>query len=471
MPGGCGGLEKRVQVRLRPVWWQVMRGWFLTLYCAGTAFGLSVADLSGEVGNVNLDRPQFSISPSRQFIIYGPESETRMAISASAERVKRELLKLLRLSDEWKYEVVIQIHDSESLEPPPRHVAGRVMPVAGGYRFQLDVKIANGFTRKGFNRELIRLLLLEEMLSGYAGAEATLKKSRILPPWLHYGLAELVRYREEGTPSELFSGLLGSNKILEVKDILNGDPAGMDSVTRAAYEGSAAAFVRALLEQDSGAQRLTRTIREFPRYEGDVRPLLLEFYPGLSSSQSSMEKWWALEVASMAQPTAVDFLSVEETQRQLDRALTVRVEDQDGVSRDVSLEDVRDIDKRGDVRRLLGPNKVQLLRLSYRSFPLYRGIIDDYREVLERMLQYKSLGISGRLRKIGDARVALDAALENMDDYLNWYEAARISSKSGAFEEYKAVVDELRREEPMRGDRITRYLDAAESAARMPPMR
>ncbi|MEM7146069.1 MAG: hypothetical protein AAF591_13105 [Verrucomicrobiota bacterium] len=427
-------------------------------------YGPVAAISRGQGEDAGSEERRFSVSPSRQFVIYGTDSETRMALSASAEGIKRELLKLLRLGDEWQYEVVIQVDESESLTPPARYVAGRVMPVDGGYRFQLDVKLANGYTRREFNRELIRLLLLEEILSSHAGPEAIMKQSRILPTWLHHGATELVRYREEGTPSELFSGLLGSKKILEVQDILTGDPAAMDSISQSAYEASSAAFVKALLEQDSGAQRLVRTMREFPRYEGDVRPLLLEFFPALSKSSSSMEKWWALEVASMAQPTAIDFLSVEETQRQLDEALTVRVKDEEaGGEREILLADVRELGKAGDVRRLLGPNKVMLLRLSYRCFPLYRSIVDDYREVLERLLQYKSLGVAGRMEKIGEARANLDAALENVDDYLNWYEAARLSTKSGAFEDYKRVAEELRREEPARGDRISRYLDGAEA--------
>jgi hypothetical protein len=271
-----------------------------------------------------------------------------------------------------------------------------------------------------------------------------------------------VRYREEGTPSELFSGLLGSRKILEIQDILSGEPAVMDSVSRAAFSGSAAAFVKSLLGQDSGTQRLTRTIRELPRYEGDLRPLLLEFYPALSRSSSSMEKWWALEVASMAQPTALDFFSIEETGRRLDEALTVRLESAGEGARTVSLRDYRTIEKAGDARRFLVPNRLLLLQLSYQCFPLYRPVVDDYRDVVERMMQYKSFGIAGRIKKIDEVRANLDERLEDMSDYLNWYEAARVSEKSGAFGDYKTVVDELRREAPTRTDRISRYLEEAD---------
>lgn len=465
-PRGRGGAEAwkiACRVGWSPVWCVVMRGCPFSAVMAGMFLGSALSVDGAGVETIAPEKPQFSVSPSRQFVIYAKESGIRMAFSSSAEAVKRRLLTLLALGDEWRYEIVIQVDESEPVTPLARYSAGRVIPLEDGFRFQLDVKLASGFTRREFNRELIRLLLLEEMLSAHAGQEAALKTTRLLPPWLHDGLSELVRYRDEGTPIELFSGLLGSRKILEIQEILGGEPSKMDSVSRTAFEGSSAAFVRSLLEQDSGAQRLARTIRELPRYEGDVRPLLLEFYPALSRSSSSMEKWWALEVASMAQPKALDFLSIGETRRMLGEALTVRLDSNGDGPRTAPLSDFRTIEKSGDLRRLLVPNKILLMRLSYRCFPLYRSIIDDYREVLERMMQYKSLGISGRLEKVDERRARLDALLENMSDYLNWYEAARVSAKSGAFEDYKMVVDELRREEPVREDRISRYLDEVEA--------
>jgi hypothetical protein len=78
------------------------------------------------------------------------------------------------------------------------------------------------------------------------------------------------------------------------------------------------------------------------------------------------------------------------------------------------------------------------------------------------MMQYKSFGIAGRIKKIDEVRANLDERLEDMSDYLNWYEAARVSEKSGAFGDYKTVVDELRREAPTRTDRISRYLEEAD---------
>lgn len=68
------------------------------------AFVLSILLLGSAIG-APLER---SLSPSEQFAIYGEDSLSRGLISILAEKTKRDLLGLLRRSDNWKTPIVIR---------------------------------------------------------------------------------------------------------------------------------------------------------------------------------------------------------------------------------------------------------------------------------------------------------------------------------------------------------------------------
>src|SRR5579864_5295161 len=53
--------------------------------------------------------PERSISPSGQFVIHGGDTISRGAVSSLAERIKADLLAVLRRRDDWKIPVVIKL--------------------------------------------------------------------------------------------------------------------------------------------------------------------------------------------------------------------------------------------------------------------------------------------------------------------------------------------------------------------------
>ena len=44
----------------------------------------------------------------------------------------------------------------------------------------------------------------------------------------------------------------------------------------------------------------------------------------MGASKNSLEKWWTLQMATLATPSAMESLSVSETEQKLDEALTLR---------------------------------------------------------------------------------------------------------------------------------------------------
>ncbi len=61
--------------------------------------------------------PEHSVSPSRQFVIYGADATLRGAISELAEQTKTNLLALLGQRDGWKTAVVINLRSQEANLP------------------------------------------------------------------------------------------------------------------------------------------------------------------------------------------------------------------------------------------------------------------------------------------------------------------------------------------------------------------
>src|SRR5437763_14191356 len=55
-----------------------------------------------------------SMSPSRQFIIYGGDATLRGAVSKLAEQTKTNLLALLRQPDGWKTPIVVNLQSAQA---------------------------------------------------------------------------------------------------------------------------------------------------------------------------------------------------------------------------------------------------------------------------------------------------------------------------------------------------------------------
>jgi hypothetical protein len=56
--------------------------------------------------------------------------------------------------------------------------------------------------------------------------------------------------------------------------------------------------------------------------------------------------------------------------------------------------------------------------------------------------------------------------MRGIDDYLNWFEATRLSGPSGAFADYMKAAESASRPPPGKRDPISVYLDALETQFR-----
>ncbi len=64
---------------------------------------------------------EHSVSPSRQFVIYGADAAMRGAVSNLAERTKADFLVLLQQRDNWRVPIVVNLQPQQANLPevPP----------------------------------------------------------------------------------------------------------------------------------------------------------------------------------------------------------------------------------------------------------------------------------------------------------------------------------------------------------------
>ena len=91
--------------------------------------------------------------------------------------------------------------------------------------------------------------------------------------------------------------------------------------------------------------------------------------------------------------------------------------------------------------------RAELERLSYRCFPTYRPIFNEYDIILRDIMKGEDKDISSRLAKLIDVRMRMQAAAIRSRDYLDWYYITQSTDLSGNFTKYRALMEALKKEE------------------------
>ncbi len=419
-----------------------------------------------------------------QFTVVSTDGRTRSAFLRFARSVRSDLESVLGLPDTWYYPVEIRISGGLSDFARETHTRREIIMLpSGDFAFKVEVNLDAGFRRDELTGELLRLFLTELMLA--KGKERLSVDTNALgpPEWLYCGLMELIEYQREGRPSDTFSTVLNSRQILSVDDVLSGPPEVADSITEAIYGASAAALVKALLEQPNGKASLQRYVGSLIGNEKKGRDQLAEFFPVARGNQAALDKWWTLQVATMGELQAFEFIPVDRTDRLIEDALSVQFEkiEESGEKEGNSFWKLPFLDQEkappfseGTVRdyrlfvdqpagkEALAKMRDRLRRVYNRAFPLLQPVIVRYDVVVGQLLDGKAKGVGEELAALDEERLRILNTMKRVDDYLNYYEATKVTQKSEAFEDYQQAVKRLRQPGPRRKDRISEYLDKLE---------
>lgn len=361
------------------------------------------------------------------------------------------------------------------------------------FLIKLAVKLHDGFDEEEFRLEVIRAFLIEHVLVPFRDEPGGLTLDRLkVPEWLVHGFDQHIEHRRSGSPSSFYRGFLSSGQILKPGEIFElADTKSLDPISLAVFRASASAMVETLLSQPDGDMGIRSLLADLAGAKAPSMDVLLrQHFPAFREMEQGLDKWWALEVASLGRHQILEFMGYEETERFLTDAVTVRIDgDVDGKNSSAlakpGLFDFLKPKKEAPVIPEgpfnatldqyslfmghpegideLGDCLDRLQRLRQVGHPLYRPVFAAYEEVIRKLIAGTTRGIEVEITTLEELRSKVRDTLSHTEDYLNYYEATKAPQRSAEFDDYIRLRKSLeRRESPGRKDHITRYLDSLE---------
>lgn len=415
------------------------------------------------VAQTRVDPPaplQRSVSSSQQFVIYHSDRGLRSRLAQRAEDLKNRWLRRLRLSDDWKSPIIVQVL-AIGRRNSPRIRTALYESDGGAAKIQIDVGDREALKGSDFDLEVYRALFLE---FGYRNVPAKAGKALHQPPaWLVEGLYEDVIAREEGVDISVYERLLNAKDSPDLAAFLKERPEMLDATSHAIYRAKALGLLRALLSSPDGAKHLAEYCADLASLDSSDGAGLLKKFPSLRDNQVMLSKLWTLSLADASATNRITPLSVKETERRLTLILEITAPMNPAKPNSGTLngpEALPAVAKSKTGRYVVRQKAEELLRLEIRAHPLIRPIVQEYRMIASELAAKPKKKLEVRIRKNLQLQQAVVKRADQMEDYLNWFEAAQLSTPSREFD--SAVDAQSNALTFHRNDTVSRYLDDIE---------
>jgi hypothetical protein len=381
-----------------------------------------------------------------------------------ADDTKDQFLKLLDTNDGWKRPIVIQLIPLDTAYPNQAPSQVQIINTEEGFKVQIGIVLGPDPREAHFPQQLIRALLLEY---AYRNQPALVQPGIPYaepPPWLIDGIASIAADPDPEAGSGLFRSLMESGKTPTLATFLSENPDTLDNPSRSLYSACSMSLVRLLVDLPNGHVLMQGFIRHWPGPNADPEVELLKAFPALNSGGQSLEKWWTLGLASLAAADRYQGLSLAETSLQLDQDLKFDVViDKAGKKQSFTLDQYPAFKNSPGAAAALNNLSIGLIRLETQATPLMREIVHGYEDLSVRLAHHQSRHLQSRLAALAAYRSKLATHMDQIADYLNWYEATQRTQASGSFDEYIRTADQLEKDPaPVRSDPISKYLDSVE---------
>jgi hypothetical protein len=399
--------------------------------------------------------PENSVSPSRQFVIYGADAQLRGAVSDLAERTKADLLTLLRQRDNWIVPIVVNLQPQQANLPEIPPAGLRFSQTGFGLKLQVDLTISKNLDASLVQRELLRAILLEMIYRKQSHIAAG--SMFVEPPdWLIDGLLALAPGSDRG---QLVEALTSADKTEPLEAFLRQRPRFLDSAGRTLYRAYSFVLVQMLIDGRSGPARLTQYIGHLSNASNQPLADLKTQFPFLGSDP---EQIWQSTLSRSRTLQTYQLLSFAESERRLDELLRLKIAEANKPARLVGLDElVRHKISAADKMALSELNR-ELLLFVAQANPVVRPIAREYQGIVALLARGKRNRIAKRLARLEVTRKQLAARMGDIDDYMNWFEATQMKSRSGNFRDYLKAVDQSQLSVPKRHDPLSVYVDALE---------
>ena len=394
-----------------------------------------------------------SMSPSRQFIIYGGDATLRGAVSKLAEQTKTNLLALLRQPDGWKTPIVVNLQSAQANLPEIPAAALQFSQTGFCLKLQFDLTIGEKIDATLVERELLRAILLEMIYR--SEPDVAPGTPFVEPPdWLLEGVLALTPGRDRGA---LVEALLVSAKRMSLEEFLQKRPALVDSPGRLLYRAYSLSLVQLLVGGIDGHSRLARYIHNLSRASNDPLADLKAQFPSLGEG---VKKTWQSSVARLGDAQSYQLLTFAESEQWLNELLRVKTPDAGKPPNRAQLGELAQRKPSAAEKMALNELSQNLVLFTIRANPVMRPIVREYQQIAELLARGKRKRIIERLARLQITHTNLVARMNDVDDYMNWFEATQSNSRSGVFTDYLKAAADSQIPAPRRRDALSVYLDS-----------
>ncbi len=409
-----------------------------------------------------IDLRQRTESNTRQFVIYSEDVRLRQRVASFAEEVKTDVLQLLNAGDLWRGPIVITLArptTQEMSQPPVR--LRLVETLKPGLKVELTVLLGDDPAAVNLRKHLIRAVLLE-----YAYREPGVVGDQpyVEPPWwIVEGLVELGRRRDAGADGELFRRLVETNRLPPIEKFLVEKPDELGPTAMAVDRAMAMCLIQLLVEQPGGHEALGRLVRAWPKNSTDPMAALAQEFPTFRDGAPKLQKWWTVNLARFAASDRYQGLTPDETEEALAALLQFEVKNEKtGEKKAYNVSDFEEYLKLPASRALLATRHTELVALSTKANLLFGSVFADYEQALTLLSKGKKRGVRDLLtRAEGERRTVLQRTVQ-IADYLNWFEATQMKSRSSAFDDYLKTADQMTQDDMQHKGSVGLYLDEIE---------
>jgi hypothetical protein len=384
-----------------------------------------------------------SISPSGQFIIYGADAASRGTISMLAEKTRTDLLAILKRRDDWKIPIVINLQPRAANLPETPATAVGLSQTELGLKLHLDVAGLSEVNPTAIEHELVRVVLLEMIYRNRAGIVSG--DAFVDPPtWLLVGLVQSAPNRDHASLAAVLSAPEYSSSL---EGFLRQRPESLDSTGRELYRAYSYVLVQLLAESPNGRAQLGRYIDNLALASTDPLGDLQAAFPAVRD----FEETWISRI-SETKSTVPGLLTFSQTQMELNERL----------NKSIRLDELMRNTPTSGQRQALRKLAEELCLLTGHANPVLRPVIQDYQQIAEQLALGRNRGIPARLAELRALREKLCARMSDIDHYLNWFEAGKLETSSGLFDNYPKAGDASESRKYRRRDALSIYLDAME---------
>jgi hypothetical protein len=396
-----------------------------------------------------------SVSPSRQFVIYGADAQLRGAVSDLAERTKADFLTLLRQRDNWIVPIVVNLQAQQANLPeiPPADL--RFSQTGFGLKLQVDLTISKNLDASLMEREVLRAVLLEMIYrkQSHIAAGSVFVEP---PEWLIDGVLALVPGGDRG---QLIEALTTADKKESLETFLRQRPKLLDSAGRTLYRAYSFAFVQMLIDRRNGPAQLAQYIGHLSNASNEPLADLKTQFPFLGGDA---ERTWQLTLSQVRNLQMYQFLTFAESERHLNELLRVKISEANKPARLAGLDELARHKISASEKIALSELNRELLVFVARANPVLRPITREYQEIVALLARGKRKRIAKRLSRLEVTHKQLAARMGDIDDYMNWFEATQMKSGSGNFTGYLKAANHSQLSAPKRHDPLSVYVDALE---------